>query len=388
MAQELIDHFMAVPVEDLESRAAIDINEKAMEALHHSAVLGQITWSSYHQLNNARKADFIYRKDGKQKGWTIAYIREQLNYNWTRKYSHNGEDVHENGSGRLWPKAYLIDRVRTKADPLSIKRELEWVLSTDADIETFWKQAKQQLEMAGIDLLQGYPDDAFIQDLAFLPSNTNFTATIIVSAGDQRVTLEFPIAVRYQPLIRALNKKYKLDDTTLGWRDAQSRPLQRASTEELQELTEALWSAVHTYDETKNVPVPAHIQKRLQWHMGEAFKVRSVEMPGVKGSKPRRKLKAGMERSGGSLDEPLPSQEEDSTESLTGGDTIADPNAETPDTRILIQQIFAASVDETDRQILHLYLKDCTQSEIATKLKISQAAISQRLKKLGRRVER
>lgn len=383
----LIQKFLSIQVENHDSRTKIGLTEEDMALLHNSSVRGEVPWTLYHEVNNALKADFIYQKSGKQQGWTIAFIREQLNYTRTSEYTYQGEQVHETISGRIWPKGYLINRVRSKSDPLSIKHELEWVLSPAANIETFWTRAKPQLEMAGIDLLQNYPDDPFIQDLAFLPNNTNFTATIIVTSGECRKTLEFPIAVRYEPLIKKLGRTYQLDDTSSDCKAGQSRPLRRATTEELQELSHALWSAVRTYDEKKDIPIPTYLQNQLLWHMGKVFKDRSVEIERVGTSRPRRKLKAGFERSGGSLDDPLPGQEEDSTESVTRRDTTPDPHAEPPDTKILIQQIFDASVDETDREILRLYLRDYTQSEIATALNISQPAISQRLKRLRRRVE-
>lgn len=384
---EKFTQYLHVEPEDYQSRVLLKPSDADIAELHGLAVKGIVTWQLYHSVNNIRKADFIYEKSGKERGWAIAYIREQLNHTRTSEYTHQGEQVHETISGRIWPKGYLIDRIRSKSDPLSVKHELEWVLSPAANLETFWSQAKPQLEMAGIDLLQNYPDDPFIQDLAFFPHNTSFTATIIVTAGERRITLEFPIAVRYEPLIKKLSKAYQIDDTSSEWKAAQSRPLQRATTEELQELSHALWSAVRTYNEEKDIPIPAYLQNQLQWHMGEVFKDRSVITGRDKASKPRRKLKTGIERSGGSLDEPLPGQEDNSTESLTKGDMIADPKVQSSDTNILLQQIFAAAVDDIDRQILHLYLRDCTQSEIAKKLDVSQAAISQRLKRLGRLVE-
>ncbi len=109
--------------------------------------------------------------------------------------------------------------------------------------------------MAGIDLLQGYPEDSFIQDLAFLPQRDNFSAAIIITAGDQRKVLEFPIAVRYKPLIAKLGRKYTLDDTKPENETAISQPLQLASTEEVQELLQALWNGVRTYKEGKDIPV-------------------------------------------------------------------------------------------------------------------------------------
>ena len=169
--------FLSIPVEDNEARARIGLTGEEIAALHDRAVRGDVPWGYYHEVNNALKADFIYRKDGKQRGWTIAFIREQLNFTHTKEYVHKGERIHETHSGRMWPKARVIERVRSRQEPVSLVHELEIALSPEADLEAVWESQHSELEKEGIELLQQYPEDQFIQDMAFSSPARQFSGS-------------------------------------------------------------------------------------------------------------------------------------------------------------------------------------------------------------------
>jgi hypothetical protein len=380
------EQFLAIPTEDIAARAQFAFSHSETDELHTLAVNGEASWDLYHQVNNAQKADFIYRNSGQERGWNIGFIREQLGRTADRHYSEGGEDIHERISGRLFPKGWHIERRRSQKDPLRITHEVELAFSSETDLEELWTQQRLEFEQEGIELLQQFPDSQFVQDMCFLPVDQNMEVRFIISAGARRKELIFPIALRYRSLVNKMEKKYKLDVTEAETHPDPRQPLQGDSTEERQEALAGLWSAVQDYNESMDIPIPAYIKKQLGWHMGERFDERSIEINDPETGKTQRVLQGRMERTGGLLDDPRYGK--DGTEAGTLGDTIADPHARLPDQGILLQQILDSLVDKIDRQIVHLYREGQSQEEIAKKLKITQPAIAKRLKRIGRRFSR
>jgi len=377
------EKFLAVPVEDVQGRAKFGLTEAEVGELHALAVQGQATWPFYHQVNNARMSDFVFRQSGKDRGWTVAYIRSHRERTEYRQYSSGKEEIMEWTSGRLWPKGLHIERIRSGKDPLRVIREVELAFSPDADLEELWERHEAGLELEGIELLQQFPDDEFVQGMCFLPEDPNLVVRLVISAGERRKELTFPLALRYKPLLKWVEKKSALDVTKTA--PDRAFPLQRASTEEMQEALSALWDVPKTYDKTKG-PLRAFVKKAIGWHMGEEFKRRSNEIKGTETGKTRRVLRAALDRKGGSVDDPI--KRKDGTKAGTLGDTIVDPHAGPPDQKILLEQIFNALVDEIDRQIFRLYLDGYSQKEIAKKLKTTQPTIASRLKRMGKRFPR
>ena len=377
------ERFLSIPVENIQSRDKFALTEAEVGELHTLAVNRQTSWDLYHQANNAMKADEIFRHVGKERGWTVAYIREQLGRKMYRHYVRSGEDIHEYVSGRLWPIGFHIERIRSKKDPLRIIHEVELAFSPNTDLEGLWKRQRSGFEQDGIELLKTFPNNQFVQDMCFLPGNHNFSARIVLSAGRKRKELTYPIGLRYESLLRKIAKQYTLD-TTLEPKPNSKEPLQRASTEELLEVLAGLWGAVRKYDPSTDVPVPKYVKNQLQWHMGEQFKKRSKAIKDSEAGKTRRVLRADLDREAGSLDDPI--YRKDGTESGILADTISDPNAKPPDQQIMLQQILDSLGDETDKKIVHLMRQEVSQKEIAKQLRISQPAVSKRLKRLGERV--
>ena len=375
------ERYLSTPAEDIQGRSDFNLTETEVGELHALAVQGEVSWDLYHQISNAQTADFIYRNSGQERGWNIGFIRKQLGRTTYRHYSSSGEDIHEWISWRLFPKGLHIERTRSQKDPLRIIEEVELAFSPDADLEGLWERQRPGLEEEGIGLLQKFPDDQFVQDMCFLPGDPAFEVLLVLSAGEQRKELTFPIALRYKPLLKDLEKEYTLDvtKTTLD----HNQPLQRAKTEEIQEALAGLWKAVHKYDKSIGIPIPAYIENQLRWHMGEEFKRRSTDVEDQETGEPV--LKARTERTGGSLDDPR--RDTDGTETGTLGDTIAAPQAEPPDQRILLQQILEFLVDPIDKEIVRLTCKGKSQKEIGEKVGISQPAISTRLKRMGKRLK-
>ena len=381
-----VEQFLALPTEDIAARAQLALSQSETDELHTLAVNGQVSWDLYHEVNNARKADFIYQQDGKKRDWTIAYIREQLGRTAYRHYSKGGEDIHEWISGRFFPKGEHFERIRSQKDPLRVTHEVELAFAPETDLEEWWEELRPEFEQEGIELLQQFPDNQLVQALCFLPGDPNMEVRFVLSAGERRKELTFPIALRYKPLVNKMEKQYDLDVTKAEAPPDPRRPLQRDSTEERQEALAGLWSAVQDYKESIDIPLPAYIEKQLVWHMGERFDERSIERNDHKAGKPKRVLKDILEQTGGLLD--APHYEKDGTNAETLRDTIPDPHAGPPDQRILLQQIFDSLVDETDRKICHLSLEGHTQEEIGKQLGVSRPAITQRLKRMGKRLDR
>lgn len=242
---------------------------------------------------------------------------------------------------------------------------------------------KDDLVGEGIQLLQDFPDNQLVQDLCFLPGSENMSAAVIVSTGERRKELVFPIARRYEKVLRQIASKYDLDldKPSLG----PPEPLQRVSSDELQVALTGLWHAARSYDKSKGIPVHPYLMKQVQWRMGEEFKRRSGQMEDPDTGKRRRMLRGDAERTGGSLGDSVSNQQGPGMRTL--GETIADPHATPPDRRILLQQILDTLIDETDKQIVRLFLRGSPQREIAKRLRISQAAISKRLKRLGKNLQ-
>lgn len=377
------EQFLAIPVEDIEERSKLALSEIEVVELHTLLVKGEVSKDFYYQITNALKADFIFRESGQNRGWTVSYIRQQLGRTAYWHYSRGGEDIHEWVSGRLWPKGSHIERIRSAKDPLCIVHEVELAFSPDADLEGLWRRQKAGFEQEGIELFQKFPDNKFVQDMCFLSGDQNLRARIVISAGSRRKELMLPIALRYEPILKKMATKYKLDVTE--WPSHhRSEPLQRASTDELQEVLAGLWAAVRNYDPSKDIPIPAYIKKQLAWHMGDKFKRGSSEIEIDETGTAKRLLMGEIERTGGSLDHPLPGEEEEGASTL--GDIIAAPQTEPLDQTILVQEILDALVDVTDKEIVHLMLQGLSQKEIGKKLKISQPAIAKRLKRLGKRL--
>jgi len=286
--------------------------------------------------------------------------------------------VREWVSGRIFPKGEHIRRIRTKKDPLHIIEELELALSPKADLEAVWQRQQKEFELEGIQLIQQFPDNQFVQEMCFLPGDPNFECRFIISAGIQRKELLFPIALRYKLLLKRMEKKYTLDSTKS--RADPKQPLQRATTEEIQEALIGLGSGVLTYNSAKG-PIASHLQKTTKWHMGEQFKERSSGSQDPKTHKPV--LRASLDRAAGSLDDLV--EGEDGGSVTTRGSLIPDSQACPPDQEILIQEILDLLVDETDKQIVHRMLDGQSEKEIAADLGLSPSAITKRLKKLGKR---
>ena len=127
------EQFLTTSVEDHEGRAMIGLTEEDYDHLHGLAVDGIAPWNLYYQVNTARKADFIYLKGGKEKGWSITKIREQLNRVESRTFTEQGEEVSETVSYRCWPAFRHIQRTRKKAD--STVYEVELAYPSDANVE-------------------------------------------------------------------------------------------------------------------------------------------------------------------------------------------------------------------------------------------------------------
>ena len=377
------EQFLAIPTEDIAARAQFAFSHSETDELHTLAVNGEASWDLYHQVNNAQKADFIYRNSGQERGWSIGFIREQLGRTAYRHYSRGGEDIHEWISGRLFPKGWHIERIRSQKDPLRIIQEVELAFSPETDLEELWKQQRLEFEQEGIELLQQFPDNQFVQDLCFLPGDQNMEVRFIISAGARRKELIFPIALRYEPLLKKLETTYRLEVTKQ--RSDPDKPLQRASTEELQEALTALSFAAKTYDRSEG-SITAYMEMKTTWHMKDRFKERSKKIKDSATGKTRRILKDKLERTGGLLDDPRYGK--DGSDAGTLEDTIEDRQAESPDRRIFLQEILDSLVDETDRKIVHLRRDGHTQKEIAQKLGRTQPAIAKRLKRIRERPSR
>lgn len=375
------EQFLAIPVEDIQGRAVIAITDAEVEELHALFVKGEVAKDFYYQVSSARTADEIYLHQGKECGWSIAFIRENQRRTEYRRYSKGGEDVCEWISWRLWPTGKYIERIRSNKEPVRIIQEVELAFSPEADLEGLWEQYRPGLEVWGLELLQRFPDNKFVQDMCFLPGEPNFVVRFVISAGEQRKELTFPIALRYEPLLRKTAKKYRFDVSEAE--PQYSEPLQRASTEELQVALVGLWTASKNYDKTKG-SIPAYMKQRTEWHMGEEFGERSVEIEEPETGKREPVLKSRLERTGGSLDDPRVGKDGIETGPLS--DTIADPQTGPPDQRILLEQILSSLVDETDKQIVHLCREEHTQEEIAQKLGITQPAIAKRLRRIGKKL--
>ena len=108
--------------------------------------------------------------------------------------------------------------------------------------------------------------------------------------------LVFPIALRYERLVRKVASRYTLEDARPS--SSGQEPLQWTSSEEIQEALTALWSAVQTHEATTEIPIPGYLKKQLKWHMGEQFRRRSAETTDAEGKR-KRVLKSAVERSGG-----------------------------------------------------------------------------------------
>jgi len=376
------DQFLAISPEDIQAREQLGIGRPEIDDLHTSAVKGEVTWDFYHAVSTGRKADFIYKHDGQSKGWSIAFIRERLGRVDYRQYTLNGEDVQEWVYGRIFPRGDYIRRIRTQRNPLRIIDELELAHSPDIDLESLWERQGNNFELEGIQLIQRFPDNQFVQEICFLPGDPNFECRFIISAGTQRKELTFPIALRYKPLLKRREKDYTLDIT----KDAPDleQPLQRASTEEIQEALLGLRSGVLTYNPAKG-PIASHLKKTTKQHMGEEFKKRSSSRKDSKTGKPQRVLRASLDREEGSLDDLL--QGEDGDLVSTRGSRITDSQVHPPDQGILLREVLDSLVDETDKQIVHRMLGDESEKEIAAALNISAAAVTKRLKRLGKRLE-
>jgi hypothetical protein len=313
------EQFLSILPEDIQARDNLSLTRSDLDTLHTSAVKGEVTWDYYHAVNTARKADFIYKHDGRSKGWSIAFIREHLGRVVYRKYRVKGEDVEEWVYGRIFPKGDYIRRIKTQADPLRIIDELELALSPEADLEALWEWQRKEFELEGIHLIQQFPDNQFVQESCFLPGEPNFECRLIFSAGTQRNELTFPIALRYRPFLRRMEKGYTLDLTKDDLDLKQ--PLQRASTEEIQEALIGLRSGVLTYNPAKG-PIPSHLENTTEWHMGEQFKGRSSVSKDPKTGKPQRVLRASLDRAAGSFDDLVEGDDGDSV--TTRGSLIPD----------------------------------------------------------------
>ncbi|MDK2742419.1 MAG: AsnC family transcriptional regulator [Nitrospira sp. BO4] len=373
------DQFLAIPPEDIRARAKLALSRSDLDCLHTCAVMGEVNWDYYRAVNNAWKADLVYRHDGLEHGWSVAFIREQISQVTYSQYALNGEDVQEWIYGRIFPRGQYIRRIRTQHNPLNVIDELELALPPETDLEGVWKQQQKEFELEGIQLIQHFPDNQFVQEICFLPGDQNFTVRVVFSAGKRRKELIFPIALRYRPLLKSLEKAYSFDDTRPIVNPKE--PLQRASTEELQEALLGLWCAVRDYDSSKDLSVPGYIKQQVTWHMGDVYVSRSEVIEGPFGE-PQRVLKSEIERSGGSLDDSIPSGDEGINQTL--GDTLPDLKSTPPDANVLLAQIIDSLVDEVDRQIIHLMRQEIPQKEIAKQLKMSQSAISQRLNRMRR----
>ncbi len=99
---------------------------------------------------------------------------------------------------RFWPVAWYTYRKRTSAN--EVVHEVEWSYPYPVDLDAKWEKYRPGLEEESLLLGQRFPKDEKIKEMAFLPpEKVNYR--VIFSAGDSRKEFEFPVALRYKPLL-------------------------------------------------------------------------------------------------------------------------------------------------------------------------------------------
>ena len=384
--------YLATPVEDWEARQRIELSDQDFDQLHDLCLEGKADWDLWRKVDIARKADAHYLEGARAKGWTITRLREQLSMETKHQYSKGEEHITEIRSNRCWPIFQHIRRTRKRGSRTILEVELAFPPEAEAGgvVEKYIPEFEEESLLLS---QKGFGD------VAFLPPE-GIEYKVVVSAGGSRKEFEFPVALRYGPLLWKFSK-LPLEDTK--WKPhapAKGSPgalggyppnsLQKHSRYELGEGLLGLWVAVLEYDPQKVQRIPGYIKLRLTWHMQDAYKAQSTEAFGQnrlfkQGRK--RTLKGRLERSGGELDAPV--NPDDEGGSATRHDRLPDHAASPADEWVLIQEICAIIPDEKDRWIIWLRTKfDLTNKETADLLGLSPSAVSQRTKKLQGKVRK
>ena len=375
------EQFLTTSVEDHEGRAKISLTEEDYDHLHGLAIEGIVPWKLYYHVNTARKADGIYLKGGKEKGWTIAQLRQKLNSIETRNYTKNGEDITEIISHRGWPFFQHIQRTRKKES--STIHELELAYPANSNVDTLFEKYSPGFEEESLLLAQKHPDSEFVKEVAFLPPE-NVTYRVIFSVGDPRKEFEFPVALRYKALLQKFKRLYPLSRIKFYPKEPRPQTLQRHSSDELQEGLIVLWKAVREYDPTKVKHIPGYLKEHAEWHMKDQRKAKSTQA-GAKFREFKKKsiLQERLEQSGGPLDELLALENKPHTKQSTIVETLQDTAVPQIEGEINLKQVTSHIPDPTDRKIVWgLTAWDLPQKELARDLGMSPAAISKRIKKL------
>ena len=380
---ERCKQYASTPADDYQRRDTIGLTEAERDALHRRAIQDPTLWPLHHQVRTAQLADLIYLKGGQQCGWSIIRIRAQLNREESRTFTDEGNQVHETTYYRIWPLARYIHRVQTSPEGY-ITDEVEWAYNYNVDLDADWDKYRPGFEEESLLLAP------IIPDIAFLPPAANITYRTLFTAGDRTKTFEFPVALRYEPLLRKFAREYHLEGAEWEANEMVKETLQRHSSVELTEGLHELWVAVQEYDPGTVKHIPGYLKKRVKFHMGDQFDKASTEAEkAMRGPDQSRILKEAFDRLGGELDAPLPSDDEKSGEDTSLYDLVPDASSPQPDETTLLSQVKRALPDPVDRQIFYgLTALDLTQKELAAHLNMTQPAVSQRFEKIREQVRR
>jgi hypothetical protein len=371
--------YLSIPVEDHAARARLGITDKEMDLLHDLLIKKAITREFYYEVRFAKTADFIYAQEGRERAWTIQYIREQLNRTETREYEEGDESVHEFISHKLWPKCVVKERERRGAD--SRCYEVELVFADGVDVDQLQEEDWAIFEREAIQLAQTHQDNEWVKEVTFLPPEGISYRVVFATAGGKRKARDFPLALQYFPLLKKF-ARLPLEDTRFDSPNNPADTAQRYSRIEIGEGQLGLWQAVLNYDPETVRHIPGYLEQQVQWHMSEQFDSLSTEAwKDLRPSGEKRVLKKRLERSGGELDTLL-SEDDSATEASTLGDRLPAPDPYSVEDSIHLQQIIAAIPDPIDRKIVYGLARDMTQREVALQLGITPSAVNQRVKRL------
>ncbi len=378
--------YLATPVEDWEARQRIGLSERDFDQLHDLYAEGQADWDLWHKVDIARKADALYLKEARAKGWTIAGLREQLSMETTREYRNGGEHVTETETNRCWPYVRHIHRIRKRSNKTI--EELELAFPPEAESRGVLEKHWPGFEEESLLLCQkGHGDVAFLP-----PKNTTYM--VVFSAGGSRKEFEFPVALRYKNLLRKFAELPLEDSAACGLAGRLSEeedPTEeeeptrgRDSSYELGEGMLGLWVTVLEYDPQKVKHIPGYIKKHLTWHMRDAYKKHSTTAGAAhRDPDDKRILKGRLERTGGEFDAPLELGDESDSDEGTLHEVIPDTKSINTEDVVFLNEVLAKIPDLRDRQIIYFRVcLDMTQKEVAELLDLTPSAVSQRMKTL------
>lgn len=356
-------------------------------ALHERAAENDELWPLYRRVSDFQQADTLYHS-GRFPGTSITQIRKTLSWRGTRTEETAEGRLDQTMIARYWPMWQMGHEILETSN-LTAHRLVIYPLVEHLQTAEGARRLLRAIEREAPSLLQRFPGNEAVKDIAFGRGTGGVSYTIVISHPDGRVLAKqpFPLIDRYKPLMYEIARDRRAREQVLETSPFKPQSRRRESpsyyyTEEWAELMAALYQAALGYNERATTgALGTHLRKSIEYGLGDAFDTRSSTV------KDRRTLDSVRDAEGGSLDD----EDSDATKGITaaacGAWTTAVRDAEgqarLDELRQVVREILRQQQDGDPlaARALELHLAGWSQQQMAKELAVSQPTVSRALRR-------